>query len=262
MTLSKYAKLNCDIMESRWYRNSSVPVRHCWTCLILHVKAFGLGGYFRPLDTERFAETWHVEEADVLAMIERAVEGNALRCDSDAEEWSLTGWQKHQGDSTGAERQRRYREKTKIEPTDDQKRNDSNGRNALRHGGNAYEKRREEKKGEDISTNVDSLGDEPPQTPKKSTPRFVPPTVEEVEEYMTEQNWPTPSATAQKFHDYWTSAGWRRKAGPVKDWKATVRTWLANEAERAQPQKKSQSQGALDMERRAFERFGRMGKEQ
>jgi len=113
---------------------------------------------------------------------------------------------------------------------------------------------------ESVKESEDSLGDEPPQTPKKPTPRFVPPTVQEVEGYMTEQNWPTPTATAQKFHDYWTSAGWRRKAGPVKDWKATVRTWLANEAERAQPQKKSQSQGALDMERRAFERFGRMGK--
>lgn len=31
---------------------------------------------------------------------------------------------------------------------------------------------------------------------------------------------------------YWQSAGWRRKNGPIRDWPATVRTWVTNQADR------------------------------
>ena len=33
---------------------------------------------------------------------------------------------------------------------------------------------------------------------------------------------------AESFYDYWESAGWSRKSGKIKDWRATVRTWLKN----------------------------------
>src|SRR5690348_16913264 len=33
-------------------------------------------------------------------------------------------------------------------------------------------------------------------------------------------------AELQHFTDYWDSAGWKRKSGPVKDRNATFRTWL------------------------------------
>lgn len=31
---------------------------------------------------------------------------------------------------------------------------------------------------------------------------------------------------------YWQSCGWKRKSGPIKDWPATVRTWVTNQADR------------------------------
>ena len=31
---------------------------------------------------------------------------------------------------------------------------------------------------------------------------------------------------AHQFWDYWESAGWRRKNGPIRDWKASARTWI------------------------------------
>ena len=31
---------------------------------------------------------------------------------------------------------------------------------------------------------------------------------------------------------YWQSAGWKRRGGPIKDWPATVRTWVTNQADR------------------------------
>lgn len=37
---------------------------------------------------------------------------------------------------------------------------------------------------------------------------------------------------AAACHSYWQSAGWRRKNGPIRDWPATVRTWVTNQADR------------------------------
>lgn len=37
---------------------------------------------------------------------------------------------------------------------------------------------------------------------------------------------------ATACYSYWQSAGWKRKSGPIKDWPATVRTWVTNQADR------------------------------
>lgn len=41
-----------------------------------------------------------------------------------------------------------------------------------------------------------------------------------------------PQSEADKCFDWWTSAGFRRRSGPVKDWPATCRTWMAQWRER------------------------------
>lgn len=55
--------------------------------------------------------------------------------------------------------------------------------------------------------------------------RFVPPTVEEVEDYINEKGY---RVNARKFVDYYTSNGWRVGKNPMKDWRAAVRTWAHN----------------------------------
>ena len=82
------------------------------------------------------------------------------------------------------------------------------------------EKIREEKK-EGI-TNV---------IPKKENPssRFIPPTVEEVQTYISENMY---TIDAQKFVDYYTSNGWIVGKTKMKDWKATVRGWERREQEK------------------------------
>lgn len=60
---------------------------------------------------------------------------------------------------------------------------------------------------------------------KTPAPRFVPPTAAEVQEYMNGIGKPI---DAEAFLDYWQSAGWKRKSGPVKDWQSTARTWYRN----------------------------------
>lgn len=74
-----------------------------------------------------------------------------------------------------------------------------------------------------------SRGDGSPQTPRPSK-RFSPPSVQEVQEYgeqfCRDRGIPPGAFDAESFVDYWTSVGWKRGRTPMKDWKATVRTWI------------------------------------
>lgn len=55
--------------------------------------------------------------------------------------------------------------------------------------------------------------------------RFIPPTVEEVEDYINERGY---GINAHKFVDYYTANGWRVGKSPMKDWRAAVRNWSRN----------------------------------
>ena len=68
------------------------------------------------------------------------------------------------------------------------------------------------------SIGKDSIG-------KDKRKRFVPPTVEEVEDYINEKGY---RVDAHKFVDYYLSNGWRVGKNPMKDWKAAVRSWARN----------------------------------
>jgi hypothetical protein len=64
------------------------------------------------------------------------------------------------------------------------------------------------------------------KSPRKREPRtFVKPTLEEVIEYCKERN---NNVNAQKFIDHYESKGWVVGKAPMKDWKASVRTWENN----------------------------------
>lgn len=59
----------------------------------------------------------------------------------------------------------------------------------------------------------------------RAASRFSPPTIEEVRAYCAERG---NNVDAQRFVDYYTANGWRVGRNPMKDWKATVRTWERN----------------------------------
>jgi hypothetical protein len=63
-------------------------------------------------------------------------------------------------------------------------------------------------------------------TPESKVKRFVPPSVEEVHEYMTQIEF---NGNAQKFVDHYTANGWMVGKNKMKDWKAAVRTWRGND---------------------------------
>ena len=59
-----------------------------------------------------------------------------------------------------------------------------------------------------------------------SVKRFIKPNVEEIESYCKERN---NNVDAQQFFDYYESKGWKVGKSPMKDWKASVRTWEKND---------------------------------
>ena len=58
--------------------------------------------------------------------------------------------------------------------------------------------------------------------PVKSS-RFVKPEIIDISAYISERR--ITGFTAEQFYDYYESIGWMIKKSPMKDWKATVRTW-------------------------------------
>lgn len=75
-----------------------------------------------------------------------------------------------------------------------------------------------------IELGKDSIGKDNINTEgkKPSGKVFVPPTLEEVEAYCRERD---NNIDAEEFFDYYESVGWKVGNKPMKDWKATVRTW-------------------------------------
>ena len=75
-----------------------------------------------------------------------------------------------------------------------------------------------------VSIGKDSIGKvsiiEEPQK------RFTKPTLEEVQAYCQERN---NNVDAQKWYNHYEAVGWKVGKNPMKDWKASVRTWERTE---------------------------------
>ena len=62
--------------------------------------------------------------------------------------------------------------------------------------------------------------------PKPKQKRFVEPTIEEVRFYFSDKG-ETQSEEPQRFHDYYTSNGWKVSNNKMKCWKASARGWIS-----------------------------------
>jgi hypothetical protein len=58
------------------------------------------------------------------------------------------------------------------------------------------------------------------------TTKFIRPTIDEVRDYCRERG---NNVDPEKFHGYYESNGWKVGRNPMKDWKASVRTWERND---------------------------------
>lgn len=75
----------------------------------------------------------------------------------------------------------------------------------------------------EIDKNTDTEQKRKTRTKKQST--FVPPTVEQVSEYIHEKGY---SVDAESFFDYYESIGWMKGDKKIVSWKAVVNTWERN----------------------------------
>ena len=62
---------------------------------------------------------------------------------------------------------------------------------------------------------------------EKSAQRFSPPTLDEVKEYIIQNN--ARYVDAETFYDYYEAIGWKVGKNPMKDWRASVRGWNRRE---------------------------------
>lgn len=60
----------------------------------------------------------------------------------------------------------------------------------------------------------------------KPQKRFTKPTLEEVQAYCRERN---NGVDARKWYNHYEAVGWKVGRNPMKDWKASVRTWERND---------------------------------
>ena len=74
---------------------------------------------------------------------------------------------------------------------------------------------------------------------KKEAKRFVPPTVEEVEEYCNSNGY---WVDAQQFCDFYEAKGWMVGSNKMKDWRAAVRNWNKREQERRRERRNAPGQ--------------------
>lgn len=65
-------------------------------------------------------------------------------------------------------------------------------------------------------------GEKVPPVGGKRSPRFSPPSVEEVRAYCRERG---NCVDPERFVDFYASKGWKVGKNPMADWKACVRTW-------------------------------------
>lgn len=82
----------------------------------------------------------------------------------------------------------------------------------------------------DNGNNVNNSVSEKPETPKRSPrKKFVKPTFDEVMNYFIERGIESMVARnkTEVFMNHYESNGWKVGKNPMKDWKATVRTWVA-----------------------------------
>lgn len=95
-----------------------------------------------------------------------------------------------------------------------------------------------------VSVSVsDSVSESEKKKEKRSRAAFVKPTLEEVAEYCRERK---NNISPEAFVDFYDSKGWKIGKEPMKDWKASVRTWEKRESReppKAQPRQQAPPKG-------------------
>lgn len=108
----RWIRLDLSWSHSQWLSIMSAESRLAWVELLCYVKGFGTAGRARAMTPDRFARMIYVGEESVRQMLNAAEIHGALTVVEN--DWVIVKWAKYQGDETGAERQRRFKENRKA----------------------------------------------------------------------------------------------------------------------------------------------------
>lgn len=109
----RWFRVNTTWSQSEWLAALEPASRLAWIEMLGYVKAHGFDGKVRSVAPLVFGRMFGIPLAAVKALLSAAVADGALAVDDG--HWVITGWSAHQGDPTGAQRVRRYRERREKE---------------------------------------------------------------------------------------------------------------------------------------------------
>jgi hypothetical protein len=78
---------------------------------------------------------------------------------------------------------------------------------------------------------IDNTSNKPQESPAKNV-KFIKPSVNNVYEYMAENEFEFAQTESMRFVNYYESNGWKVGKNPMKVWKSAVITWMSNYYER------------------------------
>lgn len=105
--------------------------------------------------------------------------------------------------------------------------------------------------GEKAEPIADIKPDDKPDVIKPSKAR--PQSAKEAQDYFEERGW-YEAGVGERFFDHYESIGWKRGKNLIKDWKATVRTWIKNNESRGiKPPQQKQVTAEDEQKRKANE---------
>jgi hypothetical protein len=112
----RWFRVNTTWSQSEWLAVLVPAARLAWIEVLSHVKAHGFDGRVRAVAPAVFGRMVGIDAADVRTLLDAAQADGALEVDDG--HWIITGWPEHQGDPTGKDRVRRFRDRMKRNDTD------------------------------------------------------------------------------------------------------------------------------------------------
>ena len=82
----------------------------------------------------------------------------------------------------------------------------------------------------------DNYSDIDKESIERKAQRFVPPTLDDIQSYITEKNL---CVSAERFYSYYESNGWKVGKNSMKSWKAALHSWNARDKQEKQQAKDS-----------------------
>jgi hypothetical protein len=127
----QWIRLDVDFEDSDWLVDLDPLAQFAWVKFCCRVKAEGANGRWRKRSVTALRRRLALPEAAVAEMLAAATAGDSPALEEQDGEWVVGSWEKYYPtDRTNADRQRRYRERKKVEEPDGGD-DDNNGGNAV-----------------------------------------------------------------------------------------------------------------------------------